>query len=84
MAQSMTLPGLPLLGANSKPFHYKKSTKNGGPSKNMGFTENPFEDITRKNLKKNITLNFYETIQWNTKVINRTVELGPCSRKEIN
>ena len=31
--------GLPRAGENSKPHHYEKSTKNEGPSENMGFNE---------------------------------------------
>ena len=35
-------------GANSKPHHYKQSTKTGGPFENMSFSKNPFEDFNEK------------------------------------
>ena len=59
-----------------------KSTKNEGHSENMGFTENPFEHFIKKKFLKNITLDLYETTQWNIRALKEELNLDFAIRKK--
>ena len=75
--------GLPSAGENSKPHHYKKSTKIEGPSENMCFNGKTVWRFQTKKEQNHYSRPFKNT-QWNTRPINATIEYGPCNQEEVN
>ena len=57
-----------------------KVTKNEGPSENMIFSKNPFEDFNEKKQYK--VLAFQQTTPWSTRPMKTTTEYGPCKHKK--
>ena len=76
MTRSLTLAGLPLLGAISSPLYYKRKVqKMKDLPKTWVLTENQFEDFRRKKEQK-FNSRAFEKTQWNTRTMNASVERG--------
>ena len=56
-------------------------TKIEGPPENMGFDGEMFEDFRQKK-SRNTFLTFQKN-QGNTRLLNTTIEIGPCKQEEV-
>ena len=81
MTWSLTLAGLPRVGAKSKPHDYKQKIQK--------MKDLPKTWISSKNRlkisdeKKNIS-SLDQTTAWKTRPVNATNEDGPCNQEELN
>ena len=80
MTWSLTIAGLPRAGANSKPHRYKQSTEIEGPFEKDFHGKTVWRYQTNKNTLRRLD----QTIPWNTRPLNATIEDGHCNQEEIN
>ena len=82
MTRSLSLAGLPFLGAISTPFYHKRKVqKMKDLPKTWVLTEKQFEDFRQKKEQKQNSRPL-ENTQWNTLNLNATIENDLVTRQK--